>query len=127
MIAGMSENKNLNPAPPLEAPPVFVNLGDGVERELRYSIASMKRIKQKLRRPMLGSKGQLLEIDEELIPELIWEGLRGEDGSAPDVSVETIERLPSRFFGHLLNAFLMAFTGASPEKNAPAPPTTPVS
>jgi len=116
----------LNPAPSPEGPDVFVDLGDGKQHQLRYSVKSLKRMKQKLKRPMLGAKGQLLELDEELIPELIWEGLRGPSGEDPTVTIEQIENLPARYFSHLLNAFLLAFTGSLPEKNetAATPPAT---
>jgi hypothetical protein len=96
---------------------VTVELGDGIERELRYSIKSLKRLKQHFGRSMIGLKGGLLEIDEEMLPELIMEGLRNSDGELPkDISIEQIAALPTYRIAYLIERFNQAFMGSSPQK-----------
>lgn len=92
--------------------------GDGVTRELRYDFATLKRLKKKLGKSMIGPAGGILEMDEELLPEMIYEGLRGPDGKDPDVTLEQIERIPSKRMLYLIQTVNAAFLGDMPKKKA---------
>jgi len=101
---------------------VPVDLGDGKKHYLRYTLKSFKRLKGLMGRSMLGLRGELMNLDEDMLPVLIREGLRGEDGRETEVTIEQLENLPVRYFKPLLDAFLEAFQGSRP-KDKPATET----
>lgn len=84
---------------------VEIDLGDGVTRELRYSMAALKRLKE---------HGVLGRRDDSDIPLLIWIGLHAEDGTPPDVTVAQIEGLGVHWLPYLGAAFVAAFTHSMP-------------
>jgi hypothetical protein len=116
---------------PKPSEPVEIDLfGDGKKRILRYSIASIKRLKQRLGRPMMGLRGNIMELDEELLPTLLLEGLRHDppalgqvcdcgfhapNGIDPDVTAEMIDAVGSQAYPYLLQRFCMAWIGSRPE------------
>lgn len=93
----------------------------GKERELRYSLGSMRRLRKKYGKSLLD-KEALLALDEETIPELIFEGLQDKDGLADADAVA--DALDTRKLKETIEAFFAAFAGAMPEKNEASP--TPV-
>lgn len=84
---------------------VEIELGDGVTRELRYSMRKLKLIKE---------HGVLLQRDSSDMPLMIWIGLHAEDGTPPDISVAQIEALPVAWLGYLAAAVNAAFTQSLP-------------
>lgn len=138
---------DLKPEPlvrPKLAEPVLVDIfGDGNERELRYTIGSIQRLKQKLGKSMMGVQGNLLNLDEELLPVLIYEGLRhapvhgtpcacgyhAEGGVEPDLAEAELVELPAYTFNYLLTKFSEAYTASRPNpkktvRELPAPDLT---
>ena len=99
--------------------PVAITLSDGVERKLRYGVGSMRRLKAKFGKSLMN-KDALLSLDEDTIPELIFEGLMDKDGLSPD---EVADLIDTRRIKEVCEKFFEAFTGAHPEKNATSPVT----
>jgi hypothetical protein len=95
-------------------------LSDGKERELRYTLGSMRRLRKKYGKSLLD-KEALLALDEETIPELIYEGLRDKDGLTDADAVADL--LDTRKLKETIEKFFEAFAGAMPEKNAVSPTT----
>jgi len=100
---------------PTDGTPIDL-FGDGTMRTLRYTMATLKRLKRKLGAAMVGPQGGLLKLDEDLLPELIYEGLRGPKGEDPDVTIEQIENISSRRIVYLIETFNAAFFGDMPKK-----------
>ena len=138
-------------AQPLNFPrtldPVTVDLGDGETRILRYSLTSMKRLRQMLGKPLLGTRGALLDLDEELLPVLLYEGLRHDhirkgvpcdcghhaaNGIDPDLELDAISLMPAKAYAYFCQRLGLAlFDAVPPKKNElleppdhPAAPTT---
>jgi hypothetical protein len=94
--------------PPTEA--VTVDLGDGQEREIRYSLATLRRLRRKFGVPVLT--GELLKsIDEDKLPELLFEGLVDKSGITADAIAEMAVPAATPY---LVQQFLAAYTGAFP-------------
>lgn len=87
---------------------VDIELGDGITRELRFSMKKLKLLKE---------HGVLGRRDDSDIPLLIWIGLHAEDGTPPDVTVAQLEGLGVDWLPYLGAAFVAAFT-----RSMPAPP-----
>ena len=77
--------------------PVTIVLHDGRERGLRYSMATLRRIKQDLGVSLL--RGGLENIDEDKISALIYLGLTDKAGITPE---EIDEALDSSHIPYLL-------------------------
>lgn len=99
--------------------PVSITLSDGVERELRYTLGSMRRLRKKYGKSLLD-KDALLALDEETIPDLIFEGLSSKEGLTAD---DVADLLDTRKLKETIEKFFEAFVGALPEKNETAPLT----
>jgi hypothetical protein len=124
------------PSIPTEA--IEVDLfGDGQIRSLRYTIASMKRLRKKLGgRPLLGKNSLIVDLDEEMLPELLHEGLRhdpvkgvkctcghhDQDGVLPDLDLFDLDLIPAAAYPYLVQKFSLAFLGSTPpEKKVEMP------
>lgn len=116
------------PAPPTTLPPapdpVEIDLGDGKKRILRYTVRSLQRLKAKLGHRMIGPNAGLQDLDESLLPELIFEGLRVGDAE-PDVTIDQIVDMPTNALPYLLHCFVRAYSGSLPEKKDAAPESQP--
>ncbi len=96
---------------------VTVNFGDGVERPLRYTLASARRLKEKFGHSVL-QKDALLALDDECMAELIHEGLVDKGG----LSIEDVaEMCKVQDLPYLMGRFVEAWTG----KVAAAAPCAP--
>lgn len=91
---------------------VTVDFGDGRERELRYTLATCRRLKAKFGKAALT--GALLrELDEDTLPDVLFEGLQDREGIASaDALAEMLH--PSQT-PYLVERFTAAFTGSFPE------------
>jgi hypothetical protein len=91
---------------------VTINLGDGRERELRYSLATCRRLKAKFGKAALT--GALLrELDEDTLPDVIFEGLMDREGiTSADALAELLHPKQTPY---LVERFTTAFTGSFPE------------
>jgi hypothetical protein len=107
---------------PTEA--VTLDIGDGRERELRYTLATLRRLRKTFGVPVLT--GELFRsIDEDRLPELIFEGLADKSGIADaEALADMIHPAASPY---LIQQFLAAFTGAfpTPDPNDGSQPTIP--
>ena len=94
--------------------PVTIDIGDGKEREIRYTLATLRRLKAKFGASALN--GDLLRsLDEDRLPELLFEGLQDKSG-IPDADA-LAEMIPPAAVPYLIRQFTAAFTGSFP--NAP--------
>lgn len=98
---------------------VSIILSDGVERELRYTLGSMRRLRKKYGKSLLD-KEALLALDEETIPDLIFEGLSQKEGLTADAVADLLD---TRKLKETIEKFFEAFAGALPEKNGTSPAT----
>lgn len=103
--------------------PVEIDLGDGKIRHLRYSLGTMRRLRKTLGRTLL-TKEALLALDEESIPELIFEGLLEKSDFASSDDIAELIGLPN--LKYIVETFVAAWTGSLPGKNAPGRPATPI-
>jgi hypothetical protein len=107
---------------PTEA--VTVDLGDGRDRALRYTLATLRRLRKTFGVPVLT--GELFRsIDEDRLPELLFEGLMDKSGIKDAEALA--EMIPPAATPYLIQQFLAAFTGAfpTPDPNAQSSqPTT---
>ncbi len=103
---------------PVERPttPATIILSDGKERVLRYSIATMKKLKTKFGQSVF--KGGLNDLDEEKLPVLIWFGLVHEDATLTQEQVE--ELIDAQMLPYVMSRFLIAF-GGKPKNEQPLP------
>ncbi len=103
---------------PVERPttPATIILSDGKERVLRYSIATMKKLKTKFGQSVF--KGGLNDLDEEKLPVLIWFGLVHEDATLTQEQVE--ELIDAQMLPYVMSRFLIAFGGKPKNEQAPA-------
>lgn len=102
---------------PTDPTPIF--LGDGKTRHLRYSLRTMQRLRKKLGQSLL-SKDALLALDENTIPELIYEGLV-ERADFPS-SEEVADLITFQNLKYVIETFAEAWIGALPEKKEPSQP-----
>lgn len=93
---------------PFPTEPVTIVLSDGVERQLRYSVAALRRLKGELGVSIMS--GQLGAIDEEELPKIIAAGLVGEK-LTPDQIAELID---IRGLKYVMEKFVQAFTDSLP-------------
>jgi hypothetical protein len=100
---------------PTEA--VTIDLGDGQEREIRYTLGALRRLKKKF--GLSALTGELLRsIDEDRLPELLYEGLVYKAGIVDaDALADMI--VPAAV-PYLVAQFSAAFTGSfpAPDPNA---------
>jgi len=89
--------------------PVTITLTDGVERNLRYSLGSCRRLKSKFGASVFTGEG-LKGLDEEKLPALLFEGLRDSDGNTPEGMTE--EKLADLMAMPMLPKMLAAFVAA---------------
>ncbi len=95
--------------------PATITLSDGKERVLRYSIGTMKKLRDKFKASLF--KGGLNDIDEDKLPVLIWHGLVHED---PSLTLEQVEELiDAQMLPYVMSRFFLAFGGKA--KNEPKP------
>lgn len=91
---------------------VTVNLGDGVERELRYDMGVMRRLKKMFGQSIMTGEA-LQSIDEDRLPELLFEGLKDREGIV-DADALAARIIPAAV-PYLIKQFTLAFTGSFPE------------
>src|SRR5690349_4091696 len=107
----------MTPKPVYPTDAVSVDLGDGKERELRYTLGSLRRLRKTFGIPVLT--GELFRsLDEDRLPELIFEGLT--DKSGIDSADDLAEMIHPAAVPYLTQQFLAAFTGSfpAPDPNA---------
>ncbi len=99
--------------------PATITLSDGKERVLRYSIGTMKKLKELFGASLF--KGGLNDLDEEKLPILIWYGLKhGAPGGDPTLTQDQVEELiDAQMLPYVMSRFLMAFGAKA--KNVTAP------
>lgn len=99
---------------------VTIDFGDGVERPIRYSILTLRRLSKRFGKSMIAN--QVL-ANEDTLPVLIFEGVCDDDGNPPDgVTIEQIEKLPTAAVPYLLKKFTDAYMYTNPEKKMPWDP-----
>lgn len=107
---------------PTPTDPVTIDLGDGTPRKLRYSLATMRRLKNKFGQSMMDGTA-LQKLDEDKLPEILFEGLVDREGIADSnalAELVTFQNLPG-----IIEKFTLAFAGAMPEKKADETPNAP--
>jgi hypothetical protein len=107
------------PTPIFPSDPVPIDLGDGVARSLRYTLASLRRLKAKHGASLLTGAA-LKALDEDVLPDLLYEGLTDRRG------IESAEALADKLtpsqVPYLIDVFGRAFSGSLPvpDPNAPS-------
>lgn len=95
-------------------------LSDGVQRELRYTLASFRDIKRATGKSFLRDGAAMLsELDEEVLPLLIHSGLKEKTISVDQVA----ELISPSMLEQVVSAFVEAITESMPkpsEKNEQA-------
>ena len=86
-----------------------IDIGDGIERELRFSLRAMRALKEKLGGSMLTGS---LPINEDTIGAILWEGLANKEG----LNEDALGDLPVSAFPYLVGKITEAFTGSLPEQ-----------
>lgn len=66
-----------------------ITLADGIERQLRYTLGSFKRLKDKTGKSFLTGEA-FAALDEELIPLIIFEGLTDKTNLTPEQVADLI-------------------------------------
>lgn len=96
--------------------PVTVTFGDGKERVLRYSLGAAKRLKKTFGASLFNG---FRDIDEDKLPILIYEGLRGGD---PSLTIDQVEEMiDMQALPEVLKAIMAAFGyDNSPKNDTPA-------
>ncbi len=90
--------------------PVKIDLGTGVQYDLVFTLGMFKRLKRKLGRPLISRNGGLLDLDEDLLPELILAGISDKAGNPPEgITIETFDELPASAIGYLVEKFSQAY------------------
>lgn len=95
----------------------------GVERELRYSLGSMRRLKKELGKSVLNP---MQDVDEDRIAGLLYEGLRDSAGNPPaDLTLDQMcDSIRPGDLKYLMEQFAKAWlAGQLPEgelKNGPS-------
>lgn len=104
-------------APYKKAEPIPMWIGDR-QVYLLFTLKRVKAVKVKMGRPMMGLKTNILELDEELLPQVLLEGLCDEHGNdlVPPVTMDDFEALPASAYPHLMESFNHAWNGMMPEK-----------
>jgi hypothetical protein len=103
---------------PYPTDPVFITLADGKERQLRYTMRSLQRLKAKFGKSLLG--GGLGDLDEDTLPELVHAGLVNPDLTAEDVA----DNITAPMIPYVASCFARAFGMSMPEPSTEARPTT---
>lgn len=99
--------------------PVTISLSDNKERVLRYSIGTMKRLKEKFGESLF--KGGLNNLDEEKLPVLIWHGLNHSLNPDPITQEQVEELIDAQMLPYVMAKFFEAFGGKAKNDKAPAP------
>lgn len=94
---------------------VTIDLGDGVEREIRYSMGSMRRLKKLFGAAELS--GILSGLNEDRFPELLYEGLvdKSSIASAEDLA----DKIQLGAVPYLANRVGAAFAATQPANQDP--------
>jgi hypothetical protein len=93
--------------------PITVDLGDGVERTLRFTLRVANRIKQQF--GGFEAMNQALKSDPlEILPDLLHAGMKPNDDVTPDDIQDIIDMAR---IAEITDAFSEAFNGKKPEKN----------
>lgn len=97
---------------PTEA--VTIDLGDGRERELRYTLATVRRMRKTFGIPIL--RGDFFtSLDESVLPEVLFEGLV--DKSEITDADQLAELMQTRAVKYLVRQFEAAFSGSFPPQD----------
>jgi hypothetical protein len=105
---------------PTEA--VTIDLGDGQERELRYTLATLRRLRKTF--GVSALTGELFRvIDEDKLPDILFEGLVDKSGIAD--ADQLAEMIRPAATPYLIQQFLLAFTGAFPQPDPNAQSSQP--
>lgn len=91
----------------------------GKECHLRYSLATMRRLRKKLGQSLL-TKEALLALDEDTIPELIYEGLLEKAEFASSEAVADLITFSN--LKYVIETFTAAWTESQPAKNEQSQP-----
>lgn len=108
---------------PTEA--VTIDLGDGKERELRYSLATLRRLRTKFGTAILGGELFRSTDDMDRLPDILWEGLI--DKSEIKDADQMAELIHPAAAPWLIMQFYAALNGSfpTPDPNDPSSqPTT---
>lgn len=100
-------------------PDVTIDIaGDGREFPLRYSIGTVRKLKEMFGESMMGLKASLLTLDEARLPEMIIEGLRDpKSGELPEgISLELLLEQPAGSYTYFLQKFSEAWSAGQVEK-----------
>lgn len=96
---------------------ITITLSDGIERVLRYSLATSKKLSKKFGQTLMKGFG---DLDETKLGELVWNGLRDAKGNPPAdlLTPESIDELiEMKDIPALMRAFADAWRGANTPKN----------
>lgn len=96
---------------------ITIKLNDGVERVLRYSLASCKRLTKKFGQSMMTGAA-IASLDENKLGELLYEGLRDPKGKEP-ADLPTLESLDDLIDMRAIPSLMQSFMKAWAESNAP--------
>ena len=101
---------------------VTVAFSDGKERDLRYTLATLRRLRKIFGIPVLT--GELFRsLDEDRLPELLYEGLVDKSGIADAEALA--DMIHPAATPYLTEQFLAAFTGAFPTPDPNGQPSQP--
>lgn len=91
---------------------VTIDIGDGVEREIRFNMRKLRELKKRFGASLLRGAA-LLNIDEDQLPVLIHVGMEGDDKP----SVAKIEELiDMRSVPKIMRAIARAWVAATPKE-----------
>jgi hypothetical protein len=88
----------------------YVTLSDGVKREIRFSIATLKRIKAKTGKSFMR-EATFEEMDEDVVPTLLFEALVDKSSLNEDFVAENISM---KDFNRIYIETMTAFAGSLP-------------
>jgi hypothetical protein len=100
--------------PKFPSDPVLIDFGDGVDRELRYDMGTMREMAESGISPHEFAGGRLMEI--------IWWGLQNRDGLEGPAQLERI--IPAAANGLLVGALVASVTGSYPKPDEDDPNAT---
>jgi hypothetical protein len=89
----------------------YITLSDGVQREIKFTLAVLRRLKAKTGKSLMTGEG-LAGIDEDFLPAIIHEALC--DKSITEDQVADNIALPD--IGRIVEEMMKAFSGSVPEK-----------
>ena len=91
----------------------YIELSDGVKRELRFTLSTVRRLKKTLGKSFVTGEG-LQSLDEDVIPAMIAEALV--DKSLNVDQVADLISLPD--LPHIMAELFQAYTGSMPTPDA---------